>query len=197
MLCLKSWPCPRQRMSCTYLKHLLILIEPCLPWGSSDIQVSQSTSSTQALLRGAHWYLFRALLPRWKKFPCYLELKEIFYTTNLIMLLSPNLTLRLELRYFSRLSGFWQSRVSYALLLLILVSLPKTSFLAHCNTLQPPISCRTWPKFSSIWPLPLSGHRPTAGLELGGQDWTSAVWSEFKVSLAHFEADSTLTCGHY
>lgn len=106
MLCLKSWPCPRQRTSCTYLKHLMILVEPCLPWGSSDIRVSQSTSSTQALLGGAHWYLFRALLPRWKKFPCYLELKDIFYTTNLIMLLSPNLTLRLELRYFSRLSGF-------------------------------------------------------------------------------------------
>lgn len=71
----------------------------------SDMQISQSTSSVQAFLVEAHRYPFRALLPKWKNLPCYLELKKIFYITNVIVLLSLNFTLRLEFKYFSRISG--------------------------------------------------------------------------------------------
>lgn len=105
MLCLRSQPRPHQSMSCSYLKrddsHWNLP-----PMRLFRYKVSWSTSSVQALLIEAHWHLFRALLPRWKKLPRDLELKEILYTRNLIMLLSPNFTLSLVFKYFSRLSGF-------------------------------------------------------------------------------------------
>lgn len=48
----------------------------------------------------------QALLPNWKNLLFYLELKEIFYITNVILLLSLDFALRLQFKYFSRLSRF-------------------------------------------------------------------------------------------
>ena len=65
------------------------------------MQVSQPTSFVHIPPIEAHCCLFRDLLPKQKEFPCCLEIKEIFYITNLVMLLLPNFTLRLEFKYLN------------------------------------------------------------------------------------------------
>lgn len=131
---------PHGPLSMLCMKHLVIVIEPCLPWGL----LSYSGFLVISSMKAPH----RSCLPPVQGSPsqgetsprCF-ERKEIVYITNVVMLLLPNFILKYR-RMDSRL--LWQSRISHALLLLILVPLPKKFHL--CDTLPLPISYGTQPQ---------------------------------------------------
>lgn len=150
--------------------------------GSWVTQFSQSISSMQA----PHW---SCLLPvqgspsQGKMSPCCF-VRKVVYITKVVTLLLPNFICKNCGMDFRLL---WQSRVSHALVLLILVPLPKVFHL--CDSFQPslpPISYVSTP-VSPLFGIFLS-HSPTA--ELRNQDQTI-------IGKAHLKADKTWVCGCY
>lgn len=84
-------------------------------------------------------YLSRALFPKWKAFPCCLEIKEILFFTNVVVLLLASFTLRLDFRYLCMVFRILQQpKVPHTLLLLVLVLLPKTSSFPYVKAFQSP-----------------------------------------------------------
>ena len=97
LLCVRRRRSPRWIMSVPCVGQLMSVMGPCLPRGSSAAQVTLPTSSLRAPRRSCLRPV-QGPLPKGKTFLCGLGKKEIFYITNLVMLLLPNFSLE----YLSR-----------------------------------------------------------------------------------------------